>query len=172
MVPLTSCAWAFQTQELRFAQCPLNTDRTLGGALSKSDFKEWRRGEKIFFSIKEISLQAVKATTVHRGLQDSFLCLAAPGHYPATVATTGSLIVSPEHSAGRMKRVGIWIKVPQTMQIDVQLFFPQWQKKPLPFVPFGFPQRVLALFSWNPSETAPGLRQQAFNCCRSSSRYH
>lgn len=52
------------------------------------------------------------------------------------------------------------------MQTDIQLFFPQWPKKPLPFVPFGFPQRVLALFSWNPSETAPGKRQGEFNCCR------
>lgn len=53
---------------------------------------------KIFFSVKEISLQAVKAKTVHRGLQDSFSSLAAPGHYPAAMATTDSLIVSPEHS--------------------------------------------------------------------------
>lgn len=70
----------------------------LGGALSKSYFKECRRGKKIF-PWRKYLCQQYKAGAVLRGWQDPFSCLAAAEHYPSTVATTSSPVVSPEHLA-------------------------------------------------------------------------
>lgn len=156
-MPLTPCAYAFPNSWAYICPVPSQHRQTSGeGLWANFISKNEGKGKNVFSSIKQIYLPATTSWGCAHGLAGPLLLPGSSRHCPATVATTISPVVSPELSAA-------WSRVlesqpnkssPENVNeytVDLAML----AKETSVFEPFGFPRRVLALFSCSPLEKSP-----------------
>lgn len=89
------------------------------------------------------------------------------------MATTDPPVVSIEHSAEWSSELELQLNKSSLNNVDeYTVVFHPAAKETSVFEPFSFPQRVLALFSREPSEKGPKAEAVSIQLLQSSSKYH